>query len=233
MKKVYVLLLAMLLILTGCAEMEKTKDIRVTDAVCPYSIHYNRGVLEVTLQNNTGNPLQWQVQVLPDDVCKVTEVPQTKENTISYTVEGLVPGAAQLIFTAVNENGTAAFVVDMIVDVSSANKVTVRECEHQESKYVAEESNGLSYEWSVDVDGVLNFTFTDLEHSWLVNKTESTVFSFTKRLSTPSGCNFSVRALNPGQDTVVLVSDDAQRTVHVVVQVDEAGNLEVVSVQEQ
>ena len=233
MKKVYILLMAMLLILTGCAGIKGMKDIRVTDAMCPYTVQYKKGVLEVTLQNQSGNPLQWQVKAMPNDVCKVAEVPQTVENTVCYTITGEIPGAAQLTFTALREDGTATFELNMIVEVGSNKKATVQDYEHQESEHVAEESNGLSYAWDVDVDGILTFSFTNTDDFWSVSNTKSTVYKFTTRLSSPSGCSFGLRALAAGQDTVILTSETAQRTIHVVVQVDDAGNLTVVSVQEQ
>lgn len=233
MKKVYILLLAMLLILTGCAETKRMKDIRVTDAMCPYTVQYKKGVLEVALQNKSGSPLQWQVKAMPDDVCQVAEVPQTKEDTLRYTITGKVPGAAQVTFTALREDGTAAFELDMIVEVDSKQKATVQDCKHQESQYVAEESNGLSYAWNVDVDGILSFSFTNADDFWAISNTKSAVYKFTSRLSSPSGCSFSLRALAAGQDTIVLTGETTQRTIHVVVQVDDAGNLTVVSVQEQ
>ena len=233
MKKVFIWLLAMLLIFTGCAGLKKVEDIRISDTICPYFIHYNKGVLEVTLQINSENALQWQVNALPDDICRVAEISVEGENMVRYDVTGVEPGATQLTFTALQEEGAIAFVLTLIVDVDSAKRATVRQYEHQERQSAHEELNGLTYQWNVDVDGVLSFNFTDTEDMWFISNAESTVFRYRQRLSTSSGCQFSLQAVSAGQDTVVLTGENTQRVIHVVVKADENGKLEVVSVQEQ
>jgi hypothetical protein len=52
-------------------------------------------------------------------------------------------------------------------------------------------------------------------------------------MSTPAGCKFSAQAKAAGQTTIVLTSENTQRRIHVVIQADDNGEIEVVSVQEQ
>jgi hypothetical protein len=62
---------------------------------------------------------------------------------------------------------------------------------------------------------------------------ETDAFILTNTISTPVGCKFSAQATAAGQTTIVLTGENTQRKVHVVIQADEQGKMEVLSVQEQ
>ena len=233
MKKVFAVLLAALLMLTGCVNKEEDKNVSVTDALCPYKIGHKEGALEITLQNGAKNGLTWQVTAMPDDVCQITQKDSEDADTALYSVKGVVEGAVQLTFTGAQEDQTVGFVLTVVANINANKEVNLASYQHRERNQTAVEADGLNYKWDVDVNGVLNFTFKESEDQWSVQCDDSEVCKFVNQLSTPSGCNFSVEAVSPGQVTVELLGETSQRKINVVLQVDNAGKLEVISVQEQ
>ena len=233
MKRASVLLLALLLILTGCAGKVKLNHVSVDDVCCPYEIsHVKDGVL-LTLQDGEKSGILWHVETIPEDVCQVVQEETDKEYTSRYRLSGKEEGAAQLTFTALQADEIVSFVLTMVVDVDSEGKAVVSSYQHQERKDNSVETEGLRYKWNVDVDGILNFSFIDQEDNWSVSGDGGEAFALSYMMSTPTGCKFSAQAIAPGQTTIVLTSENTQRRIHVVIQADENGTMEVISVQEQ
>ena len=233
MKRAYVLLLAMLLILTGCAGKEKTNNVSVKDVCCPYEINHKKDGVDITLQNGEKSGILWRVDAIPEDVCDVSQVDIHKENTCQYRITGKKEGATQLTFTALQTDQTACFVLSLVVNVDSEGKAFVSSYQHHERKDNSVDADGLSYKWNVDINGILNFSFINQEDNWTVSGDGAGAFVLSNMMSTPSGCKFSAQAIAAGQTTIVLVSENTQRTIHVVIQADDQGKMEVISVQEQ
>ena len=231
MKRVFVLLLVVMLALTGCAGRTKAKNVSVKDVCCPYEITHQKGALEVAMKNGTKSSLLWNVEVLPDDVCEVTQ--EKTEDACRYHIVGIEAGAAELTITAQQEDGTVKFILVLVVNVDSSGNVSATYAEHREREDVSVEKDNLSYTWNVDVDGILNFVFTNNEEIWSISGDGGDVCRLQEALITPSGCRFSAEAVAPGQTSILLVGKETQRTISVVVQVDDGGNMEVISVQEQ
>lgn len=233
MKRAYVLLLALLLLLTGCAGKEKTNDVSVKDVCCPYEIIHKEDVVELILHDGKRSGVLWRVQTIPEDLCQVTQENVSKEYTCQYRLSGKDEGVAQLTFTALQPDETVCFVLTLIVNVDSEGKTAVFSYQHQERKENSVEADGLSYKWNVDTDGILNFSFINQEDNWSVRAEDSEAFVLSNMMSTPVGCKFSAQAVAAGQTTIVLVSENTQRSIHVVIQADDQRQMEVISVQEQ
>ena len=226
-------MLALLLLLTGCAGKEKINNVSVKDVCCPYEINHKKDVVELTLRDGKQSGILWQVESIPEDFCQVTQEAVDAQYTCRYTLSGKEEGAAQLQFTARQTDETVCFVLSLIVEVDSEGKTVVSSYQHQERKDNSVDADGLRYKWNVDTDGVLNFSFINQEEKWNVRGDGGDVFALSNMLSTPTGCKFSARASAAGQTTIVITGENSQRTIHVVIQADEQGKMEVISVQEQ
>lgn len=233
MKRAYVLLLVLLLILTGCARKEKADNVSVKDVCCPYEINHKKDVIEVTLQDGGQIGVLWNVETIPEDICQVTQENIDKEYTTRYNLSGKEEGAAQLTFAALQPDGTVCFVLDLVVNVDSEGKAVVSSYQHHERKDNIVDADGLNYKWNVDTNGILNFSFINQEDNWSVHGDGADVFVLSNMMSTPSGCKFSAQAIAAGQATIVLTSENTQRTIHVIIQADQQRKIEVISVQEQ
>lgn len=233
MKRVSVFFLVLLLILTGCTVKEKAKNVSVKDVCCPYSINHKKDAVEITLQDGRQSGILWRVEAVPEDFCQVTQDEIDKEYTVRYRLTCEEEGAAQLKFIALQEDETVCFVLDLIIDVDSEGKAFVSSYQHHERKDNSVNADGLQYKWNVDTDGILNFSFINQEDNWSVRGDGADAFILSDMMSTPSGCKFSAQAIGAGKTTILLVGENTQRTICVVIQADEQGKMEVVSVQEQ
>lgn len=233
MKRGYVFFLALLMILTGCARKETTNNVSVQDVCCPYEINYKNDVVEITLRDGRQSGISWRVETIPEDICQVTQENTHQEDTVCYRVSGTEEGVAQLTFTAVQTDETACFVLDLVVDIDSKGQVFVSSYQHHERKDNSVDADGLKYKWNVDTNGILNFSFIDREDNWSVRGDGAEAFVLSNMMSTPTGCKFSAQAIAAGQATIVLVSENSNRTIHVVIQADDQWEMEVISVQEQ
>jgi hypothetical protein len=232
MKKAYALLLALLLILTGCAGEEKHKTVSVEDVCCPYEINHENNGVTLTLQDGDKSGIQWRVENDPEGICRVTQEDAGREYTCRYRVSGIEEGAAQLTFTALKADDTVRFALTLVVNVDPDGRTVVTSYQHRQREEASVDANGLNYKWNVDIDGVLNFSFLNQEDRWSVGAEESDAIIMTNMMSTPAGCKFSAEARAVGQATVVLVGEMTQRTVQVVIQADDSGKMQVISVQE-
>ena len=233
MKRAYVLLLALLLFLTGCTGKEKTNNVSVKDVCCPYEINHKKDGVEITLHDGRQSGILWRVETVPEDICQVTQENINKEYTCRYRLSGKEEGAAQLTFTALQSDETVCFVLDLVVNIDSEGKTSVSSYQHRERKDNVVDADGLRYKWNVDTNGILNFSFINQEDNWSVSGDGADTFVLSNMMSTPSGCKFSAQAIAAGQTTIVLVSENTQRTIHVVIRADAQWEMEVVSVQEQ
>lgn len=233
MKRLYALMAVLLLVLTACGRKDQTQNVSVSDVCCPYEIVHEEDAIVITLRDTEQQGLKWQMEAIPQDVCRITQENTDDEYSCRYRVHGSVEGMAQLTVTALKSDETAAFTLTVMVNVGADGKPVLASYEHRQREDTVVEENGLNYQWNVDVDGKLNFSFINAEDSWSISGVEEDVCIFSDVLSTPSGCRFSAQANNPGQTTVVLLGENTQRTIHVVVQAEENGGLAVVSVQEQ
>ena len=233
MKRVCVLLLALLLILPGCAGKEKVNNVSVKDVCCPYEISHKKDGVQITLRDGEQSGVLWHVEAVPEDVCQVTQENVDEEYTCRYRLVGKKEGAAQLTFTAMQTDDTVCFVLTLIVDVDSEGKTVVSSYQHQERKDIFVDADGLNYKWNVDTNGILNFSFINQEDHWSISGDGADAFVLSNMMSTPSGCKFSARAIAAGQTTIVLTSENSQRTIHVTIQADDQRKMEVISVQEQ
>ena len=233
MKRAYVLLLALMLILAGCVGKEKTNTVSVKDVCCPYEINHKKDGVDITLKDGEKRGILWRVDAIPEYVCDVSQVDIDKEYTCQYRITGKEEGAAQLTFTALQSDESACFVLSLVVNVDSEGKAFVSSYQHQERKDKSVDADGLRYKWNVDTNGILNFSFINQEDRWSVSGDGADAFVLSNTMSTPSGCKFSAQAIAAGQTTIVLTSENSQRTIHVVIQADDQREMEVVSVQEQ
>ena len=233
MKRAYVLLLAMLMLLTGCAGKRKINHVSVTDVCCPYEIKQNKEVVEITLRDDQQMGVLWHVDTVPEEICQVTQEDVDKEYTCRYRLTGQFEGTAQLTFTALQPDETACFCLDLVVNVDAKGKVSVFSYQHRERTDNSISADGLDYKWNIDLNGILNFSFINQEDEWSLIAEETDAFILTNTISTPVGCKFSAQATAAGQTTIVLTGENTKRKVHVVIQADEQGKMEVLSVQEQ
>ena len=233
MKRLYVLLLAMLLVLTGCAGKERTKDASARKTICPYKIEHKRDFVEITLRDRKKQGFLWEVQMMPEEVCKVTQRSSGKGKTAQYRITAQEAGAAQVTFIAAKQDQPDSFILNMMVNVDEDRKVTVTAYQHQELQNAVVEEDGMNYMWNVDTNGVLHFAFMDEENRWYITSDENSVCTLFDKLATPDGCEFSARAKGEGKTSVGLICEKAQRQINIVIEADEDGNLEVTSVQEQ
>lgn len=233
MKRVTALLLVLLLIFAGCGKKNQELDISVNDVVCPYEIQHEENAVVITLRDGEQKGLQWQLEVIPQDVCQVTQETVEDPYTCRYRITGQIEGMAQLTVTALEPDETAAFALTFQVSVDADMKPVVSSHEHHQREDIAVEEEGLNYRWNVDVNGNLNFSFINDEDAWSASSGEEDVCTFFDMMSTPSGCKFSAQANTPGETTVVLTGETTQRTIHVVIRVGDDGKPEVISVQEQ
>ena len=233
MKRACVCLLALMLILTGCGGKEKNDRISVKDVCCPYEIDQKKDAVALTLHNGRQSGILWDVEAVPEGICAVTRESGDQEDPSRYLLTGMKEGAAQLTFTAAQDDGKVSFVLTLMAEVDAEGRTVVSAYEHHESADISVEAEGLNYKWNVDVNGVLHFSFQNQEDTWMVNGNEEGSILLTDMMSTPMGCKFSAEAREAGQTTVVLTSEHSERTIHVVIQADESGTLEVTSVQEQ
>lgn len=233
MKKAYVFILAMLLVLTGCGGENKKKDVSVTDVCCPYKLQHKEQTLQITLEDAQESGLTWQVKLMPEGICQAVRQDSKKNYVACYDVIGIQEGAAQLTLTAVQEDQTVDFTLSVVVNVDAQGNVTLASSQHQQREHTLVETEDFTYEWDVDVNGVLNFRFSDSEDLWSISGDGGEVCTILSSLSTPSGCKFSARPESAGQVSILLIGEFTQREIAVVLQADEAGNLEVVEVREQ
>lgn len=233
MKRAYVLLLALLMLLPGCAGEGKTYRASARDLCCPYEVNHKKDAVEITLRDGGQSGIQWRVETIPEYICQVTQEETDREYTTRYRLSGKEEGVTQLTFTALQPDDTACFVLNLVVTVDSAGKAIVTSCQHQERKTHSVEAEGLQYQWNVDTNGILAFSFLNKEDIWSVSGDGENAFVLSNMMSTPAGCKFSAQAKGAGRTTVVLTGENTQRTVHVVIAADEQGKMEVISVQEQ
>lgn len=233
MKRVCILLLALLMMLSGCKSKDKMNNVSVKDVRCPYEINHNKDGVYIALQDGQKSGISWRVETIPEDICQVTEENIDKDFYVRYHLSGKEEGAALITFTALLTDETVCFVLDLVVNVDSEGKAFISSYQHQERKDHSVNSDGLNYKWNVDTNGILNFSFINQEEFWSVRGDGAEAFILSNMMSTPSGCKFSAQAIAAGQTTIVLISSNTQRTIHVVIQADSQGKIEVVSVQEQ
>lgn len=233
MRRAYVLFLALVLVLTGCAGNETANDISVKDVCCPYEINHKDDVVEITLRDGDQIGILWRVETVPENICHVTQEKADKENASLFRLSGKEEGVAGLTFTALQSDEKIRFVLDLVVNVDAEGKVLVTSHEYHETKDNVVETDGLSYMWNVDANGILNFSFINQEDKWSVRGDGADVFVLSNMISTPSGCEFSAQAKAAGQTTIVLVGDKNQRTIHVLIESDDNLKMKVISVQEQ
>ena len=232
MKRAGVLFLAVLLILTGCRSKDKINDVSANDVCCPYEISHKDDGIDITLQDGKESGILWSVEVIPEDICEVSQVDVDKAFFCQYRINGKEEGAAQLIFSALTED-TVQFTLTLVVDVDAKGKAVVSDCRHWERAGEVVDTDGLKYKWHVDEKGTLNFSFINKDDFWQVSGDGDGVCTLAEVLSTPSGCKFSVQANASGQATVQLMGETSQRVIEVKIQADDNGKLEVISVQEQ
>ena len=232
MKRMYVLLLAMVLLLAGCGGKTKTKDISAKDVSCPYEINHKKDTVEITLRDGAERGLLWNVEALPTDVCEVTQEKSGKDDVCKYRINGLAEGASHLTFTAQQEDQTIAFSLEVIASVDSEGKVTISDYRHKERSGGPSEEESLDYRWDVDENGILTFSFFNSDDRWSVRGDGKDVCVLSDLMSMPSGCQFSAQAQSDGKISVLLIGKNTKRTIHVTLQVED-GVLEVISVQEQ
>ena len=232
MKRMYVLLLAMVLLLAGCGGKTKTKDISAKDVCCPYEIEHKKDAVEITLRDGAKRGILWNVEALPTEVCEVTQEKSGKDDVCKYRISGLVEGATHLTFTAQQEDQTIVFSLEVIASVDSEGKVTISDYRHMERSGGPSEEESLNYRWDVDENGILTFSFFNSDDRWSVRGDGKDVCVLSDMMSMPSGCQFSAQAKSDGKISVLLTGKTTQRTIHVTLQVED-GVLEVMSVQEQ
>ena len=232
MKRVYVLLLALLLALTGCAGKTKAKDITVKNVCCPYKIEHKKNAIALTLQNGENEGLLWNVEAIPEDVFQVTLEDVQKDSTYKYRIAGQEEGAAQLRFFAQREDETVVFELILVANIDSEGTVEVVSSQHQERVEASVAADGLNYNWNVDVAGMLHFSFLNEEDVWFVLGDGDGVCSLSNEMTSPAGCRFSAQAITEGKTTIRLVGETTQREIQVVLEVNDDQKIEVVSVQE-
>ena len=232
MKKAFAFLSILLLLLSGCSDEEESNVISVDEVICPYEINHKENVVEIVLKDSKKSGILWQVEMIPDDVCAVSQE-SIEESTCRFLVTGKIEGAAQLEFSAKQEDETVIFVLTLMVNVDSEGKVAVSSYQHREREDNTVKENGLNYKWNVDVDGVLNFSFINKEDRWSVQGDGDGICTLSNVLSMPAGCKFSSHANMAGQTTMVLVGETSEKKINVVIEVDQNGDLKVISVQEQ
>ena len=228
----YVLLLAMVLLLAGCGGKEKTKDISVKDTSCPYAINHKKDWIEITLRDSENRGILWNVEAMPADVCEVMEETAKKDDVCQYRINGLTEGVTVLTFTALQEDQTIVFSLDVMANVDSEGKVTVSDLRHRERSGASSETDSLDYRWDVDENDILTFSFFDSDDQWSVRGDGKDICILSDMMSMPSGCQFSAQAISDGQISVLLIGKTTQRTINVTLQAD-SGVMEVISVQEQ
>ena len=233
MKRAYVLLLVLLLILTGCAGKEKINNVSVKDVCCPYEIKHEKDGVEITLRDGRRSGILWRVETTSEGFCRVTQENVQKEYTSRYRLTGEAEGAEQLTFTAIQPDETVCFVLTLVVNVGSEGKTVVTSYQHQERKDNVVDADGLNYKWNVDVNGVLNFSFINEDDRWSISGEGADVFVLSHMMSTPVGCKFSAQANAAGEITIVLTGEATDRRIHVVIRADDNRKMEVISVQEQ
>lgn len=228
MKKLYSLLIVMMLILSGCTEEALApKGISVQDAACPYEIVPENPELKITLRNGELNDISWIAEIVPQEICTVSSGKDGE-----YRIAGSQEGAAQVTFTA-KKDETIQFVLTVVVNVDAKKQVTLTTYEHRQREVISTEADGLHYNWNVDVDGILTFSFLNTEDNWSVHGDGEGICTLLSKMSTPSGCKFTAQAAEAGQTVISLVGETTQRTLDVTICCDESGALEVLSVQER
>lgn len=233
MKKVFILMLAILLIFTGCAGGVKTNDVSVKDVSYPYDVLHAEDAVEITLWDAADSGINWKMEAIPKDVCQVTREAAEEAGACRFRVVGDVEGAAQLTFSAVRDDATVIFTLTVVINVDAEGRTVATSCKHWEREGASVEADGLAYTWSVDENGLLSFSFSNPDDFWRVEGDGENVCTLITQMATPSGCMFKAQAKAAGQTTITLVGNESQRTVHVIIQVDENGDLTIVSVQEQ
>jgi hypothetical protein len=173
------------------------------------------------------------VECVPEDICQVTQEDTNKEYVSRYRLSGKEGCVAQLTFTGLQGDDTVRFVLTLIVDIDDEGRTFVSSYQHNERIDNSVDADGLHYKWNVDVNGNLNFSFINHDDKWSPRGDGAGVVALSNMMSTPSGCKFSARAKVAGKTAIILVGENTQRTIHVVIQVDANGNMEVISVQEQ
>ena len=233
MKKVFILLLAVLLIFTGCAGRVKANDVSVKDISYPYEVRHAKDAVEITLRDAANSGINWKMEAIPKDVCQVTREAAEEAGACRFRVVGDVEGAAQLTFSAVRDDATVIFTLTVVINVDAEGRAVATSCKHWEREGASVKADGLEYTWSVDETGLLSFSFSNLDDFWRVEGDGENVCTLITKMATPSGCMFTAQPKDAGQTTIKLVGAESQREVHVVVQADENGKLTIVSVQEQ
>lgn len=231
MKRVYAVLLALLLVLTGCGDKVKANNISVDDVCCPYEIRHTRNGAEITLHNGEMSDILWQLETIPEDICEVVQEDSRQEGTVCYRIVGKEEGAAQLRFTAM-QGDDAVFILTVVIDADAAGKTVVSSAQHCEKAATAVDADGLQYTWNVDENGTLLFSFLNREDNWQISGDGGGVCTLSDMIDTPNGCRFSAQAIAAGETNVLLSGEKTQRTISVTIQADDNGKLEVLSVQE-
>lgn len=227
MKKFSLMLLALVLLFSGCSSGRQDR-ISVGDVCCPYEIRQVKETVKVSFEEEEEQSLLWQVAAVPEDICVVSN-----EKEDQYRIVGRQEGAAQVTFTAVREDETVQFVLTLVIHVDSQMKASLSTYGHRERSDISVEADGLKYTWNVDVEGVLSFSLINSEDNWSVHGDGEGVCTLLQKMSTPSGYKFTAQAAGSGQTEILLVGEETQRTIRVTVRSEDSGALEVISVQEQ
>ena len=233
MKKVLILLLAVLLMVTGCAGRKKADNVSVKNVSYPYELRHVNNAVEITLTDDANSASSWTVKALPDDVCQVTRDETAAAGTCRYRVVGVLEGAAQLTFAVTQDNGTEIFTLTVVIDVDSKGRAVATSCRHWEQEGGSVEADGLAYTWAVDESGLLSFYFFNSDDFWTLTGDGGEVCALVTNMTTPSGYQLTARATATGEATFLLVGRNTQKAIQVVIRVDESGNMAIASVQEQ
>lgn len=230
MKKIILCILAALM-LAGC-QKDQPAELTNTEALCPYRISQTEEGLTVTVETQSLPGMDWQISVMPPDVCAVTPG-EGAENTLLYKVTPISEGNGVLVLTGTDPvTEEQRYTLSVEVKNDKGGKLTATEATHTQKVEIVVSDDKMTYKWEVDETGSLQFRFLEDPH-WQMKAEPTTVCQFTDLMYTPGGCRFTAVPLEAGEAYMTIYHQEDKLAYRVTVKVDEQLKISVGGVEEQ
>lgn len=231
MKKRTIWLMALLLLLVGCRPEGHPENLSVADALCPYEVRHGAEGVYIAIDDGAVEEVRWDAELLPEGLCALSA--EAAETGSKWLLSAREAGLSQLTLSALDGEDTLRFQLTVMLETDQAGGITAQWAEHKEHRSGTGATGELPWSWETDIEGVLSFKLRDREsYDWQLTSEPTGVCQVSELMLLPSGCGFEVRALEPGTAELTLENPEQKRTLRLRFRVDEAYQLQLLSVEE-